>query len=111
MSILGRKISVKAVTALAAIMVVGALLPVLGFFAFRSELTSRERWLAVFVLAINPLIWRTSEYGNTAMIATTTNSSINVNACLRIGFIVGVKREQRTHRAALHTPAPAGACR
>ena len=51
--------------------VAGALLPVLGFFAFRSELTSRERWLAVFVLAINPLIWRTSEYGNTAMIATT----------------------------------------
>jgi hypothetical protein len=49
----------------------GALLPVLGLYAFRTELTVRERWLAVVVLAINPVIWRTSEYGNTAMIATT----------------------------------------
>ena len=49
----------------------GALLPVLGFFAFKNELTVRERWLVVFAVAINPIIWRGSQYGNTAMIATT----------------------------------------
>lgn len=56
----------KGVSALA-----GALLPVLGYFAFKSELTERERWLSVFVLALNPIIWRCSQYGNSAIIATT----------------------------------------
>lgn len=47
----------------------GALIPALGFFAFRNELTVRERWLAVLALTTNPIIWRSSQYGNTAIIA------------------------------------------
>jgi hypothetical protein len=50
--------------------VAGALIPTLGFFAFKTDLTLRERWLVVFALAINPILWRSSQYGNTAMIAT-----------------------------------------
>lgn len=48
----------------------GALIPALGLFAFRHELTIRERWLVVFALAVNPVIWRSSQYGNTAIVAT-----------------------------------------
>ena len=51
--------------------VAGAVLPALGLLAFKRELTLRERWLAVLVLAINPIVWRGSQYGNTAMLATT----------------------------------------
>jgi len=48
----------------------GAAIPACALFAFASELTVRQRWLAVFVLALNPLIWIISQYGNAALVAT-----------------------------------------
>ena len=56
---------IKALSALA-----GAVIPTLGLFAFANELSVRERWLAVLSLAVNPIIWTSSQYGNTAMVAT-----------------------------------------
>jgi hypothetical protein len=49
----------------------GATLPVLALFAFKSELSSRERWIAAFSVAINPIVWKSSQYGNTAILAVT----------------------------------------
>jgi len=46
---------------------VGALVPALGLLMFRDRLSSRERWLVVLALAVNPILWRSSQYGNTAM--------------------------------------------
>ncbi len=48
----------------------GAAIPTCALFAFASELTVRQRWLAAFVLALNPLIWIISQYGNPALVAT-----------------------------------------
>jgi hypothetical protein len=48
----------------------GAAIPTCALFAFASELTVRQRWLAAFVLALNPLIWIISQYGNAALVAT-----------------------------------------
>ena len=48
---------------------VGALVPVTALFAFNSELTMRQRWLAAFVIAANPILWKSSQYGNSAMAA------------------------------------------
>jgi hypothetical protein len=53
----------------------GALIPTLGLFAFPHDLTVRQRWVAVFVLAANPIVWMTSQYGNTALVATALASS------------------------------------
>ena len=50
--------------------VAGAVIPTLGLFAFANELSVRERRLAVLSLAVNPIIWTSSQYGNTAMVAT-----------------------------------------
>lgn len=47
----------------------GALVPVVALFAFRPELTSQQRWLAAMVLAANPIVWKSSQYGNSAMAA------------------------------------------
>lgn len=46
---------------------VGALVPALGLLLFREELSRRERWLVVLALAVNPILWRSSQYGNTGM--------------------------------------------
>ncbi|MDX1577080.1 MAG: hypothetical protein R3266_01290, partial [Gemmatimonadota bacterium] len=47
--------------------IVGALVPALGLLMFRNLLSRPERWLLVLVLAINPILWRSSQYGNSAM--------------------------------------------
>lgn len=47
----------------------GVLVPVAALFAFRGELTGRQRWLAALVLAANPIVWKSSQYGNSAMAA------------------------------------------
>lgn len=47
--------------------IVGAAVPATGLLLFRDQLSLRQRWLVVLVLAINPIIWRSSQYGNTAM--------------------------------------------
>lgn len=46
---------------------VGALVPALGLLMFRDVLSVRERWLVTLSLAVNPILWRSSQYGNTAM--------------------------------------------
>jgi hypothetical protein len=48
----------------------GTLIPLLGLYAFRADLTRVERWLLAGTLAANPIIWTSSAYGNTAMPAT-----------------------------------------
>ena len=55
--------------------VAGAWIPVAGFFVFRNELTLRQRWLVVLTLAVNPIVWRSSQYGNAALIATALAST------------------------------------
>jgi len=48
----------------------GTLIPALGLFLFKNELSEKTRWLTAFVLLANPIIWKSSQYGNTAMVAT-----------------------------------------
>jgi hypothetical protein len=55
--------------------VAGALIPTLGLFAFRNVLSLPERWLLVLSLAINPIIWKSSQYGNTAIVAAAIATS------------------------------------
>ena len=47
--------------------IAGTLIPLLGLFAFRADLTKVERWLLAGTLAANPILWTSSRYGNTAM--------------------------------------------
>jgi len=47
--------------------VAGAVIPVAGLASFRADLTSTERWLLAWVLAINPILWMSSAYGGSAM--------------------------------------------
>jgi hypothetical protein len=74
--------------------IAGALVPVLGFFAFRNELSDRERWLVVFILAVNPILWRSSQYGNTAMVST---------ALATLGLVVLSNRASSSGKAAALT--------
>jgi len=55
-------------------LVAGVVIPTCGLFAFRRDLTARERWLVAALLAANPIIWMSARYGNTAMasVACTT---------------------------------------
>src|SRR5688572_12397797 len=69
----------------------GALIPTLGLFAFENDLTVRQRWLAALVLAINPIIWTSSQYGNTALVAT---------ALATAGLVVLTNQPRRTARIA-----------
>ncbi len=48
-------------------LVSGVVIPVCGLFAFRDELSVRERWLVAALLTANPIIWLSARYGNTAM--------------------------------------------
>ncbi len=48
-------------------LVSGVVIPVCGLFAFRAELSVRERWLVAALLTANPIIWLSARYGNTAM--------------------------------------------
>lgn len=48
-------------------LVAGVVIPVCGLFAFRIELSVRERWLVAALLTANPIIWLSARYGNTAM--------------------------------------------
>jgi hypothetical protein len=50
--------------------IAGTLIPLLGLYAFRSDLTRVERWLVAATLAANPIIWTSSRYGNTAIVST-----------------------------------------
>lgn len=48
-------------------LIAGVVIPVCGLFAFREQLSVRERWLVAALLAANPIIWLSARYGNTAM--------------------------------------------
>lgn len=43
-------------------------LPILGLFFARHSLTAAQRWGLAGVLSINPIIWHSARYGNTAMV-------------------------------------------
>ena len=45
----------------------GTLIPLLGLYAFRGDLTRVQRWLVAGTLAASPILWTSSRYGNTAM--------------------------------------------
>lgn len=47
----------------------GTLIPCLGLLVFRYELSRQQRWLTALVLTANPIIWKSSQYGNSAMVA------------------------------------------
>jgi hypothetical protein len=71
----------------------GAAIPVAGLFAFTSELTVWERRMAALILAIDPIIWKSSQYGNTAIFATALATAAIVvlsNRPSRIGQIAGL---------------------
>ncbi|MGQ0539157.1 MAG: hypothetical protein ACT4R6_09450 [Gemmatimonadaceae bacterium] len=48
--------------------IAGTVIPVLGLYAFRDDLTRVERWLLAGTLAANPILWTSSRYGNTIML-------------------------------------------
>ena len=73
--------------------IAGALVPVAAFFAFRRELPVRERRLVLLSLAINPIVWKSSQYGNTAIVATalaTTSLVVLSNRPARTGKAVAL---------------------
>src|SRR5262249_41511965 len=47
--------------------VAGTVIPVCGFFLYRDELSRVERLLIAGLLAVNPILWMSSAYGNSAM--------------------------------------------
>lgn len=54
--------------------VAGTLIPLAGYRAFRDELTPRDRGLVAIVLAINPIIWHSSQYGNSALLSAAAGT-------------------------------------
>lgn len=49
--------------------VAGTALPVAGWFMFQRELPPIQRLTVALVLAINPAIWQSARYGNTAIVS------------------------------------------
>lgn len=47
----------------------GTIIPIAGLLAFRGVLAPRERWLLMALLVANPLVWQSSQYGNTAIVS------------------------------------------
>ena len=47
----------------------GTLLPLMGLFAFRADLTRLERWLTALTLAASPVLWMSSRYGSSALVS------------------------------------------
>jgi hypothetical protein len=48
----------------------GAVIPCCGLLMFPAVLRMRERWVLFALLAINPILWMSSTYGNSTMPAT-----------------------------------------
>jgi hypothetical protein len=66
-ALLGGAVSTIPVVMVTLSVIAGTLIPLLGLFAFRADLTKVERWLLAGTLAVNPILWTSSRYGNTAM--------------------------------------------
>lgn len=47
--------------------VAGTVIPLAGLLSFQDTLGRGERWLLAALLVANPVIWQSSQYGNTAM--------------------------------------------
>jgi hypothetical protein len=47
----------------------GTIIPVCGLFVFPNLLTVSERWVLAGLLVINPILWMSSTYGNSAMLS------------------------------------------
>jgi hypothetical protein len=74
-------------------LVAGVVIPLCGLFAFRRDLTARERWLVAALLAANPVIWMSARYGNTAMVSvacTTVAITLLSNGPGRAGEVVAL---------------------
>ncbi len=50
--------------------VAGAVIPAATFFAFRDQFSDKVRALAAAVAACSPVLWISSQYGNTAIVST-----------------------------------------
>ena len=85
--------------------VMGALIPVGLLFLFGHQLSSTARWLAALVAAANPILWKSSQYGSSAMVATgvsllaicllsdTKNRALLVLAFLLYGFSITIRAD------------------
>ena len=83
----------------------GALLPVLGCFLFTAQLSSRRRWLTATLLAACPIVWKSSQYGNTGLLSATLATAavailsnrptrrIEAGALLLFGFSILVRAD------------------
>lgn len=49
--------------------IAGAMIPVVATRAFRRDLSRGERWMAGALLVANPVVWQSSQYGNTATLS------------------------------------------
>ncbi len=49
--------------------IAGAVIPVCGLFLFSNVLSRTERLVLTVVLSVNPIVWMSSTYGNSAMIS------------------------------------------
>src|SRR5262245_53195199 len=45
----------------------GTIIPLCGLAAFPDQLTRTERWVLAGLLVVNPILWMSSTYGNSAM--------------------------------------------
>ncbi len=66
-ALIGGAVSTIPVVMVTLSVIAGTLIPLLGLFAFRADLTKVERWLLAGTLAASPILWTSSRYGNTAM--------------------------------------------
>lgn len=69
-ALLGNGVSTIPFVMVSLSVVAGSLIPIMGLYAFRADLTRTERWLLAATLAANPILWTSSQYGNTAIAST-----------------------------------------
>ena len=55
--------------------IAGAWLVALGLLAFPKQLGTRERWVLSAVLLANPILWVSSQYGNTGLLSCALGTS------------------------------------
>lgn len=48
----------------------GAAIPAASLLAFKDELASSTRWLIAAIVACSPIVWMSSQYGNSAILST-----------------------------------------
>lgn len=48
----------------------GAAIPAASLLAFKNELSATTRWLVAAIVACSPVVWMSSQYGNSAILST-----------------------------------------